>query len=338
MTGRSKSAVWIISIGVVSICIVFLTSAVWFFVAPRPRPPQWISITGVVLAKDRDPRKQVAVSNATISVRADQQSFETQSDSSGLFRLSLPPPPKENPIISFMFQAAGYQPLLIPRVATDRILVARMLPETDMPSTQDNQTVTTISGVSVRYTTRTITNLNIGALGETFEAINTGGLACAGSKDCSPDGKWKATISSAVFQAGTGNQFLNARMSCIAGPCPFTRIEADNLSNPGSTIRVSVRNWSDTATFLVEAEVSRMVHGDMVRQSIPAIFGPTLSFTLPPGSEGPSIQAEVNGTTIVFPLGPEYRLSWANCTVQMEKTGTRVFRCELKPGYRFPQP
>ena len=100
-------------------------------------------------------------------------------------------------------------------------------------------------------------------------------------------------------------------------------------------IRVSIRNWSDTATFLVEAEVSRIIHGDVVRQSIPAIFGPAFSFTLPPGGEGPSIQAEVNGTSIVFPLGPEHRLSWAACNVQTASGGTQVFRCELKPGCRF---
>jgi hypothetical protein len=49
-----------------------------------------------------------------------------------------------------------------------------------------------------------------------------------------------------------------------------------------------------------------------------------------------SIQADVNGETIVFPLGPALILSWADCNVRINKDQTRVFRCELKPGYRWP--
>ncbi len=317
--------------------LVFLTSLLLFFVVRRPRPPKSISLTGILLAGDPDPRKQVAVSNASITATAGGKSFQTQSDSSGLFGLFLPIPPKENPAISLAFQAAGYQPLLMSNVAGDRLLVARMSPENRASSRQDTRTVTTITGVSVRvrYTTKMTTNTNVGALVNTFEAVNTGDVACGGGAPCSPDRKWRATVSSAVFEAGTGNQFLNARISCIAGPCPFTRIETDNLSDPGPAIRVSVRNWSDTATFLVEAEVARTIHGDVVRQSVPAIFGPALSFTLPPGAEGPSIEAEMNGTSIVFPLGPEHRLSWATCHVEVARNGTQVFRCELKPGYQF---
>jgi hypothetical protein len=196
-------------------------------------------------------------------------------------------------------------------------------------------TAITSASVSIRYTMQTTTAVNIGALAKTFEANNVGNVPCASNRDCSPDGNWKATVTSVTFEAGTGNHFLDARISCIAGPCPFTRVEADNLSDPGSTIRVSVRNWSDTATFLVEAEASRIVNGSTVRQSIPAIFGPALSFTLPHGAEGPSIEAEINGTRVIFPFGPEHKLSWATCNVETERNGPQVFRCELKPGYQF---
>jgi hypothetical protein len=335
LTDRAKGIFWIIGIS-----IVFLTTLLWFLAVPRSRSPRLISITGVVLAQDPDPKKQVAISGASVAAAAPgQQSIETRSDSSGLFRLSLLAPPKENPTISLMFQAPGHEPLLMSTVAADRLLVARLRPENSAPTRQDTRTraVTTIASesVRVRYTTKMTTSTSIGALVKTFEAVNTGGIACGDSKVCSPDGKWKATVTPAAFEAGTGNQFLNARVSCIAGPCPFTRIEESNLSDPGPTIRVSVRNWSDTATFLVEAEVSRVIHGDVVRQSTPAIFGPALSFTLPPGGEGPSIQAEVNGTSIVFPLGPEHRLSWATCNLEVTRSGTQVFRCELKPGYQF---
>ena len=74
---------------------------------------------------------------------------------------------------------------------------------------------------------------------------------------CSPDGKWKASMGSITMDAGEGQQFDNARVSCIAGPCPFTRIETGAIPRPGRKITVTIRNWSDTVTFLVEAEVTR---------------------------------------------------------------------------------
>jgi hypothetical protein len=40
----------------------------------------------------------------------------------------------------------------------------------------------------------------------------------------------------------------------------------------------------------------------------------------------------------VFPLGPNLSLSWATCNVRIgteEEEKTTVYRCELKPGYRF---
>jgi hypothetical protein len=75
--------------------------------------------------------------------------------------------------------------------------------------------------------------------------------------------------------------------------------------------------------------------GDVIRQSYPAIFGSTMSFTLPAGAEGPSIEAELNGNDIVFPLGPDLILSWANCTLKVSPDQGQLYRCELKAGYRF---
>ncbi|MEI9974326.1 MAG: hypothetical protein WDO73_21125 [Ignavibacteriota bacterium] len=65
------------------------------------------------------------------------------------------------------------------------------------------------------------------------------------------------------------------------------------------------------------------------------IFGTALTFTLPVAAEGVSIQAELDKNMIVFPLGPSLILSWADCQLLVNKDQTRVYRCELKPGYRF---
>jgi hypothetical protein len=88
-------------------------------------------------------------------------------------------------------------------------------------------------------------------------------------------------------------------------------------------------------TFLVEADVVRTALTDLIRQSYPAIYGRSMTFTLPREGEGPSIQADLDGTTIVFPLGPALILSWASCNLQVTAKQSRLYSCVLKPGYRF---
>ena len=137
------------------------------------------------------------------------------------------------------------------------------------------------------------------------------------------------------LDAGEGNEFRNARVSCIAGPCPFTKIEVENFSPDRRRFNVSVLNWSDTVTFLLEAEVVHPMTSDMVRETYPVIFGRALNFSLPASAEGPSIEAEVQGEPIVFPLGPDLFLRWADCHVVVDRDQSKNYRCELKPGYQF---
>jgi hypothetical protein len=137
------------------------------------------------------------------------------------------------------------------------------------------------------------------------------------------------------MDAHEGNYFRNPRVSCIAGPCPFTRIESEDLRADGRLFVAKVLNWSDTATFLAEADVVHAQRSDLVRQSFPVIFGNGMSFTLPPGAAGASIEAEVNRSETVFPLGPDLILSWAECTQKSDADRSQSVACELKPGYRF---
>ena len=96
-----------------------------------------------------------------------------------------------------------------------------------------------------------------------------------------------------------------------------------------------MRDWSDAATFLLQAEVFRSELGATIRQSHPVIFGRALNFTLPGTAEGPTIEAELNGSPLLFPLSPNPVLSWANCNIRIEKQQAKDYRCELKAGYRF---
>ena len=74
---------------------------------------------------------------------------------------------------------------------------------------------------------------------------------------------------------------------------------------------------------------------EMIRHSFPAIFDRSMSFTLPATAQGPAIEAEVGGAGIVYPLGPSLKLSWANCSMELEPDRTKLYRCELKPDYTF---
>jgi hypothetical protein len=192
-----------------------------------------------------------------------------------------------------------------------------------------------VANVRIRYSTEATSQENIGTGVKTFQVQNVGNIPCQNSSPCSPDGKWKASINSESLDAGEGNFFRNARVSCIAGPCPFTKIDYDGFSQGGRNIKVSVRDWSDTTTFLFQAEVFRPQISDLVRMTYPIILGTSLNFTLPPTAEGPSVEAELNGENIIFPLGPVPVLSWAECNVSVAKDKARYYRCELNSGYRF---
>jgi hypothetical protein len=187
----------------------------------------------------------------------------------------------------------------------------------------------------IRYSIKTHTEVDVGSTVRSFEVVNKGNVRCGEQPLCSPDGKWKAASDSITLDAGPNNAFRNGRASCIAGPCPFTMINTAALEHPGRTVVVSATVWSDTATFLVEAEVVHPMISDVVRNSYPVIFGNALNFTLPPSAEGVSIQAEADGQSIFFPLGPSLVLSWANCNARSNSDQTHVYRCELKPGYRW---
>ena len=218
--------------------------------------------------------------------------------------------------------------------ANDEIYVAHMAPVRQEAASRGPEV--SVTGISVRYSLQTATAANVGSAVKTFEIVNKGNVPCEGKPPCSPGMQWKAAIGSATLDAGEGKEFRNARLSCIAGPCPFTTIDSDNFSKGGRTISASIRNWSDTTTFLLEADVFRRQVADVIRQSYPVIINQAMNFTLPSLAEGPSIEAKIDGSAIVFPLGPTPTLSWANCSVRTSQDQARLFWCELKPGYRFP--
>ena len=294
-----------------------------------------MSLAGAVIIADSDPRKQLPVPNTEITAKAGDTTVTGKSDSSGFFRLNWPTRVWRDEQITLAFRHPDYQPLVLRRRLSDGLFIARMIPSGSVRIVESDCPEVTLADIRIRYAVKATNTINIGSTAKTFEVVNTGNVPCDVRSPCSPDGKWKAAIDTISLDAGDGQEFHNVRVSCIAGPCPFAKVESNGFSRGGRKIGVSVRAWSDTVTFLVEAEAARTMVTDTIRQAYPAIFGRGMTFTLPPTGQGPGIEAEENQLDVVFPLGPDLSLSWASCSVQVAANRTKLYSCELKPGYRF---
>ena len=309
--------------------------AIAALVMVTPRVMRERSVAGAVLVASADPRKQLPVENVEITAEAHGMSARAKSDSSGFFRVTWRDGVWRGEQITLRFRHPDYQPVEITQPLSGQLYIARLNPTSSGADPESNGPEVPVANIRIRYAVKATTTINVGSAVQTFEVVNKGNVPCDRRPPCSPDGKWKAAIGSVSLDAGDGQEFQNARVSCIAGPCPFTKIESDGFSRSGRTITASVRAWSDSVTFLVEADVVRTMLSDVIRQAYPSRFGREMTFTLPSTGQGPSIEAEVNGLDIVFPLGPDLRVSWASCTLQTGSTQIKLYSCELKPGYRF---
>ena len=325
MTHTRKIEAWIALLVAVALLITLVVNH-W----PRRKE---IILQGAVLVQDSDPRKQRPVAGVAISA-GDLATSDTVSDASGLFVLRLRKPIRNGHAIVISFRHAQYQPLYLNDFVTSKLYVVHLVPVANV-ATPGNQPQVSVANVRVRYTVKALDQLNVGSAVKIFEIQNKSNVPCKGGSLCSPDGKWKAASGTATLDAGPGNAFRNARSSCIAGPCPFTKIEGDRLSQGDQIVTATARDWSDTATFLLEAEVFRPVMSQMEHWSYPVVFGEGLSFTLPSAAESVSIEAELDKQTIIFPLGPSLFLSWATCNTEVNADRSRIYRCAPKPGYRF---
>jgi hypothetical protein len=298
------------------------------------RSHRLIVLQGATMVRDSDVRKQRPIAGVQVTAIDSLQIQTVRSDSSGLFLIPLHEGTKRGQPIALKFSHPDYFPLDMPEFVGDKLYVVHMVPRTAMPA-NDNHPPINVGNVTVRYSMKTTTDVNIGGAVKTFQVENQGNVPCKNQHPCSPDGKWKAALGSTSLDAGTGNEFRDVRVSCIAGPCPFTKIESAHPSRGAQIISVTARNWSDTATFLLEAEVLHTMPTSAAHEFFPVIFGRELSFTLPAAVEGVTVEADVDQQRVFFPLGPSLLLSWANCTASENPDRTRVFRCELKPGYQF---
>ena len=301
-----------------------------------------VRIQGAVIRRDDDSQRELPIPDVTVTASDGATSATTKSSDSGYFRLPLQRGVWAGKTVILSFSHPDYEPLTINvqsgfRQAAKQLYVAAMVPRPEPKKAGPGRPPIAVTNIRVRYTINTPTEVNIGSAVKTFQVVNRGNVPCNRQSPCSPHGDWKASIGSVSLDAGVDNEFGSVRASCIAGPCPFTQIDSSGFARGGRRITVSALNWSDTATFLVEAEVLHFGINSTVRRSYPSVFGQALNFIVPPTQEGVSLEAEVDGAPMVFPLGPDLYLSWATCTARTDsgEEKTTVYRCELKPGYRF---
>ncbi len=305
-----------------------------------------IIIHGAVIRRDDDPSKEQPIADVIVTASNGTSSVSARSDASGYFQISYPQILWPGRTVNLSFRHPDYMPFDLTlqsglRLTTRELYVAALssLPQEipAPPSGKPSVKPSVVSNLRVRYTVNSESVNNIGSAANTFQVVNQRNMPCSHQLPCSPDGIWKAKEGSVSLDAGPGTEFRDIRASCIAGPCPFTKIDTSGFAQGGRRITASAIDWADTATFLVEAEVFHDAITSNVREIYPVIFGRTLHFTLPPTQEGVSLEAEIDGTPMVFPLGPELFLSWASCTMRNSPDAekTAVYRCELKPGYRF---
>jgi len=331
---RKRIAVWI--------AIPATAVAVFIWLGIRHWRPHWSIVQGAVIRRDTDTRKESPIAGVLITASHGDVRLSTQSDASGYFKIAFPGTVLPGQTVILDFEQKDFKPLELLdtirfRSSLRQLVIATMEPAAAEGIVDSGRPPSVVSNIRVRYTVNSQNEENIGSAVRTFQIVNRGNIPCHRQSPCSPDGYWKAATGSVGLDAGADNEFRDARASCIAGPCPFTQIDASGFANGGRTIVATALDWSDTATFLLEAEVFHTEVVSNVRESYPVVFGRSLSFTLPGTAEGVSLEAELDGAEMVFPLGPDLYLSWADCAFRngSKREKSAVYQCELKPNYRF---
>ena len=183
---------------------------------------------GAVITQNTDPRKQRPIEGVVVTASDEVSVARATTDASGFFSFTFRKRLLQGrPTIKLTFQHPDYQPAEMTARVTGDLTVAKLTPLAPVKRPDAGAPKQTIGNVEVRYSIKAASVLTVGSAGRSFEVENKGNMPCNGRPPCSPDGRWKAATASVSLDAGAGNEFRNARASCIAGPCPFTKINTE---------------------------------------------------------------------------------------------------------------
>src|SRR5215813_7280825 len=181
-----------------------------------------VSMTGAVIRQSTDPAKETPVANAEVTALESSEVLGTaKSDFFGLFVLHFPRSTRAGDTVTLQFRQPDYQPVDREQTIGTKLEVVRMVPLHGEVEAELDPNAVRVTNVTIRYSTQSDTTTSIGTETKTFQVVNTGNVPCNGQRPCSPDGRWKAADVTESLDAGEGNIFRAARVSCLAGPCPF---------------------------------------------------------------------------------------------------------------------
>src|SRR5579863_3831232 len=201
-----KSSVWI--------AVALVAGLIFVGLLVRWQHEKPLTIAGAVTVQDTDPRKQLPIAGVEVTVKDSSSERPAKSDSSGFFSLNLRQGLRRGQKVTLMFRHPDYHPLDLPEFAGDKLYIVHLVPLPKSASAP-NRPAIAVGNVRIRYSIKAMRTVNVGSAVKTFEVENVGNIPCKGRPPCSPDGKWKATMASASLDAGPGNEFQNARVSCI---------------------------------------------------------------------------------------------------------------------------
>ncbi len=231
MTRSKTIAVW----GLIIVAVVAAASVTAYLHRRQP-----VTLRGAVLPADTDPNRQLPIADVEIVATNALGSATSKSDPSGFFGLTLPMGLRRRQEVVLTFRHSGYEPLNVNDFIGDKIYIARMTP-IHQDTIAEAHAGSAVSNTRIRYSVKATTEANIGTAVKTFQVVNVGNVPCNKRPPCGPGGKWKATLTSNSQDAGEGNEFRNARMSCIAGPCPSQR---STRKLPRRTVATSTSQFS----------------------------------------------------------------------------------------------
>lgn len=289
----------------------------------RVHRPQPVILSGAIMRSDANPQKRYPISGVDVSYVEDNVEKHQTTTQDGAVTIAFGPGVKTGDLIELKFQHSCYQEMDETIGAVDVPFTLYLWPATvPQPGAPCNDPIITSIGLTFRksYLTKSTT----------FQVPNRGTVRCR-KQPCSPDGKWQANIVTASLDAGAGNTFARRQggVSCIAGPCPFTQVVNDGFSAGGPRISVSIRNWSDTVTYVLQG---KLVGGPT---SPVTVKDKTFDFSVS-RSDLPNLQIAAQtstGQSLVSDIGVG-SIPWATCQVS-EGPSTIKYHCTLAPDYTF---
>jgi hypothetical protein len=205
--------------------------------------PQHILIQGAIMRSDAKPSNRSVIKDVEVDYQEDGIEKHAMTNQSGGFNILLGSKLKAGDLLTLRFHKHCYQDF------SDTISVAAVpYPRYLWPELDQNCIDPAITALSLEFR-------NVGIMQATLQITTRGSVPCQKSP-CSPDNKWQAAQGSVSLDAGGDNSFSGGTFGCVAGPCPFSEIVADNFSKGGTRISGEAKTWSDDVTYVLKGTLS----------------------------------------------------------------------------------